>query len=69
MKQQSTEFPEKMMHLGLAGIENINFYLNGMEWSFQSGRNGMTSFHSGQNGELIPFWLEWNGHSIPAGME
>ena len=30
MKQQSTEFPEKMMHSGLAGIENINFYLNGI---------------------------------------
>ena len=70
MKHQSTGCPEKkMMHLVLAEIENINSNLNGMEWSFQSGQNGMTSFHSSRNGELIPFWLEWNGHSIPAGME
>ena len=51
--------------------------LEGMEWSFHSGRNGMTiSFwHSGQfpfqrewNG-CTPFRPEWNGHPIPAGME
>ena len=57
-----------MMHLGLAGIENINFYLNEMEWSFQSGRNGMTSFHSGQNDHSNPAGMEWL-HSILAGME
>ena len=46
------------MHLVLAGIENINSDLNRMEWSFQSGGNGMTSFHSG-----------WNDNSDPDGME
>ena len=40
-----------------------------MEGSFHSGQNGMTAFHSGRNGKLIPFRLEWNGHSILAGMK
>ena len=76
---------KKMMHLVLAGIENINSDLNGMEWLFQSGRNGMTSFHSGRNdhsnqaGMIIPIrpegndlilsQQEWSAHSILLGME
>ena len=58
-----------MMHLVLTTIEISHFNLNGMEWSFQSCRNGMiTPFLSEWNG-VIPFLQEWNEHFIPAGME
>ena len=40
-----------------------------MESSFQSGWNGMKSFHSVWNEMAIPFRPEWRAHSIPAGME
>ena len=40
----------KMMSLVLARIKISHFNLNGMEWSFQSFRNGMTT----------PFLPEWS---------
>ena len=47
------------MRLALTRIKISHFNLNGMDWSFKSCRNGMTT----------PFLPEWNDHSIPAGME
>ena len=67
-----------MMRLVLTRIKISHFNLNGMEWSFQSFRNGMTtpflrngmeSFHSCKNGMSTSFLPEWNNHFIPAGME
>ena len=48
-----------------------DFILNGMEWPFHSGQNGMQPFHSccnesphsGHIGMTIPFHSEWNSHS------
>ena len=58
-----------MMHMVLTRIKITHFNLNGVEWSFQSFRNGMTTpFLLEWNG-VIPFLQEWNEHFIPARME
>ena len=41
----------------------------GMESSFNSGWNGMKSFHSAWNEMAIPFRTEWKVHSISDRME
>ena len=58
-----------MMRLVLTTIKISHFNLNGMDLSFQSCRNGMTTPFLPEWNGVIPFLQEWNEHFIPAGME
>ena len=58
-KAQNPTALDSLFYSHWNGIECIHSILAGIE----------CSFHSDGNERVIPFPLEWIGHSIPAGME
>ena len=58
-----SKFPLKVQEHQLASLHRNEMI------PFHSCWNKMNPFHSCWNGMTIPFWLEWDDHSILAGME